>query len=97
MKWINQLFLVCLAACMSCSSTTSVDRSYNQGINIIPTPVSLQVELGRFMLNGNTCLYVSSDEGKNVAEFFARKLRQSTGFSLPLWILVIMIMLFRLS
>ncbi len=83
MKWINQLFLVCLAACMSCSSTTSVDRSYNQGINIIPTPVSLQVGLGRFMLNGNTCFYVSSDEGKNVAEFFARKLRQSTGFSLP--------------
>lgn len=74
MKWINKLFVVCsMTMCISCSSSSDLDKTYNQGINIIPAPQNLQVNQGQFVLNKNTHFYVSSEKAQRVAEFFSQK------------------------
>ena len=66
----------------SCSTQSVSDKAYNQGINLIPTPVSLQQQDGKFSLTSGTTFQVTSEEGKAVATFFANKLKSSTGFDL---------------
>jgi hexosaminidase len=56
-------------------------KSYNQGINIIPQPQSLVVEEGVFTLDDKTGFYAATPAVKKVAEFFADKIKSSTGFS----------------
>ena len=72
-----------LCLCVSCTEKTLPEKCYNEGINIIPAPASLMVEEGKFRLSLNTSFCVSSSEARVVAEFFASKLKSSTGFSLP--------------
>ena len=55
----------------SCDDAPGKAKAYNQGINIIPTPVSLTQNEGNFKLNKNTKIYASTPEAKTVAEFFA--------------------------
>jgi hexosaminidase len=57
---------------------------YNQGINIIPAPLSLVQNEGGFKLNKNTAVYASGEEAKTIAAFFAPKIRRSTGFPLTI-------------
>ena len=66
----------------SCSTQSVSDKAYNQGINLIPAPVSLQQQDGKFNLTSGTTFQVTSEEGKAVATFFANKLKSSTGFDL---------------
>ncbi len=85
----NLLSTVCMALFMgfmtSCGGGASVsDKVYNQGINLIPTPVSLQQQQGKFALTGSTTFQASTDEAKAVAEFFAKKLKASTGYTLAI-------------
>ena len=44
---------VCVAATLglltSCGTQTAPERTYNEGINIIPMPASLQQQEGRFL------------------------------------------------
>ena len=46
---------VCVAATLglltSCGTQTAPERSYNEGINIIPMPASLQQQEGRFLFS----------------------------------------------
>lgn len=65
----------------SCGFATSPVRSYNEGINIIPTPASLQQTEGYFQLSSTTPFYAPSAEAKTIAEFFAAKLKTSTGLN----------------
>ncbi|MDR1781266.1 MAG: glycoside hydrolase family 20 zincin-like fold domain-containing protein, partial [Tannerella sp.] len=67
-----------VALCSSCSEKLS-QASYNEGINIIPAPKSMVVGEGSFKLSTSTVFYASTAEGRTVAEFFAAKLRHSTG------------------
>ena len=53
-----------------------------QDINIIPTPVEMHVGKGNFTLDANTYLVYKGKEVKEVAEFFAEKVRRTTGFPL---------------
>ena len=80
------LKLVCMMLAMgfmtSCGSQSVSDKVYNQGINLIPTPVSLQQQEGKFALTSNAVFKASTPEAKTVAEFFAKKLKTSTGFDL---------------
>ena len=80
------LKLVCMALAMgfitSCGSQSVSDKSYNQGINLIPAPVSLQQLDGKFNLTSSTTFQASTEESKVVADFFAKKLKTSTGFDL---------------
>ncbi len=66
----------------SCSTQSVSDKAYNQGINLIPTPVSLQQLDGKFTLTSGTTFQASTEESKAVANFFANKLKTSTGFDL---------------
>ncbi len=82
----NFAIMCALSACTfltSCgdAGTTKEVMPYNKGINVIPAPVSLVVNQGAFKLNKNTTLNASTPEGKTVADFFAAKLKRSTGYS----------------
>lgn len=68
----------------SCTSLKQDLKTYNQGINIIPQPVSVVQNEGSFILKKNTGFVAETAESKNIAEFFAKKINQSTGFNLGL-------------
>ena len=51
-----QAHALCLLA--SCSEGPTKQMPYNQGINVIPTPVSLVLNEGSFKLNKNTAFSV---------------------------------------
>ncbi|MGL5938461.1 MAG: glycoside hydrolase family 20 zincin-like fold domain-containing protein, partial [Phocaeicola sp.] len=78
----------CITAAMgfitSCGVPTELERSYNEGINIIPQPLELQQQTGRFMLTSTTSFYASTPEAEMIAAFFAAKLQKSTGLTLPI-------------
>jgi hexosaminidase len=80
---MKNVFAVCalsaLAVFSSCNETIE-EKVYNQGINVIPAPLSLVRNEGTFSLNNNTLMYASTPEGKTVATFFAGKLKLSTGY-----------------
>ena len=61
----------------SCCTQSVSDKVYNQGINLIPAPVSLQQQDGKFELNSKAVFKASNAEAKSVAEFFANKLKTS--------------------
>ena len=74
------LKLVCMMLAMgfmtSCGTESVSDKVYNQGINLIPAPVSLQQQEGKFELTSSTTFKASTPEAKTVAEFFANKLKK---------------------
>lgn len=55
---------------------------YDQGINVIPMPKELTEQTGHFELRESTDLLFQGEEAKTIAEFFATKLRRSTGYAL---------------
>lgn len=83
----NKLTNLCLGLSMtllavSCGPTGET-RSYNEGINIIPMPQSLTVQDGTFRVNNSTSISAKTSEAKTVAEYFAMKMRRSTGYDIP--------------
>ena len=59
--------------------------SYNIGNNITPKPKEINFGEGRFSLNGETSFIVNNQpELQQIAEFFALKINQSTGFNLKI-------------
>ena len=82
----KNLITLCMALAMglitSCSTQSVSDKVYNQGINLIPAPVSLRQLDGKFILKSSTTFQASTEESKAVADFFAKKLKTSTGFNL---------------
>lgn len=82
-KLLRKMFL---GACflggflVSCTEENLSERIYNQGSNLLPLPASVQQGTGRFVLNNQTMFYASSSEAKKVADFYADKLRHSTGY-----------------
>ena len=55
---------------------------YNDGINIIPAPVSLIQQEGRLTLKSGATYYASTAQAKTVADFFVAKLKTVTGFKI---------------
>lgn len=83
----NKLTNLCLGLSMtllavSCGPTGET-KSYNEGINIIPMPQSLTVQDGTFRVNNSTSISAKTSEAKTVAEYFAMKMRRSTGYDIP--------------
>ena len=64
----------------SCSEENLSERVYNQGDNLLPVPASVQKGTGRFVLNDQTKIFVASPKAQMVADFYADKLRHSTGY-----------------
>ena len=66
----------------SCSEGPTKQMPYNQGINVIPTPVSLVQNEGSFKLSKNTAFSASTPEAKTVAEYFAAQMNLATGYQI---------------
>lgn len=66
----------------SCGEPAGEVKSYNMGINIIPTPLSLVQNDGSYKLNRNSTFGATTPEAKTVAEFFANKMKASTGYDI---------------
>ena len=82
---LTSLFMALFLGFMTSCGTQSVsDKVYNQGINLIPAPLSMQQQDGKFTLTSGTTFKASSEEAKSVAEFFVKKLKASTGFDLAI-------------
>lgn len=84
MKKLLATFCAGMALCFLafCAEPQGEVKSYNQGINIIPTPQSLVQQDGFFRLNSHTAITAVSPEAKTIAEFFAAKMRTSTGLDI---------------
>lgn len=78
------LSAIALATLASCREAATVEKSYNQGINVIPAPQHLVVNEGAFTLNRKTTLYASTPDAQTVAAFFAAKLQTATGYPFEL-------------
>ena len=80
-KLISKVCMILAIGFMtSCGNT--IEKEYNQGINIIPVPLSLQQQQGKFVLNSNTTIQASTPEAQKIAALFANKLNTSTGFNI---------------
>jgi len=69
------ILVVLLSGC-----TQTADK---EEINITPAPVEVSVGRGSFSLNEKVSFVAVSGEEKTTAEFFASRMRVSTGFPLP--------------
>lgn len=83
---MKKLVSMCAGAALcilaSCSEGPTKQMPYNQGINVIPVPVSLTQNEGVFKVGKNMAFQASTPEAKTVAEFFASKLNLATGYQI---------------
>ena len=80
----QKIKMMCAAAALglfTACSTTPLERTYNEGINIVPAPLSLTQQEGKFLLSSSTSFYAPTPESRIVAQFFADKLKASTGYN----------------
>lgn len=81
---MKKLISMCAGAALcilaSCSEGPTKQMPYNQGINVIPVPVSLTQNEGVFKVGKNMAFQASTPEAKIVAEFFASKINLATGY-----------------
>ncbi|MBO7571539.1 MAG: family 20 glycosylhydrolase [Bacteroidales bacterium] len=81
MKCKLVILIIVASIFMSSCAKNYEQKSYNEGVNIIPVPKEMSVdETKHFVLDKNTVFVVNCDSARNVAEFFAKKLRISTGY-----------------
>lgn len=60
-------------------------KAYNEGINVIPVPVELNVtDSLKFTLTANTVVAVGTPDFANVAAFLTTKIQTSTGYALTI-------------
>ena len=67
---------------VSCGNSATEIKSYNEGINIIPKPLSLEVSNGSFKLKDGMSVHAAGQEEKTVAEYFISKINRATGFDI---------------
>src|SRR5574344_147739 len=83
---MKTLISICMGAVLcaltACSGGTTKEMPYNKGIHIIPQPVSLTQNEGTFKLSRGAAIAASTPESKKVAEFFAAKMKLSTGYNI---------------
>ncbi len=75
------LFAVLATAILVCGCGRQSQKPYNEGINIIPTPVELTRHAGAFTLKRST--RISADSSLDiVADYFSAKMSRATGYAL---------------
>lgn len=83
---MKKLISMCAGAALcvlaSCSEGPTKQMPYNQGINVIPTPVSLVQNEGSFKVSKNMAFSASTPEAKTIAEFFAARMNLATGYQI---------------
>ncbi len=73
-----------LGMVISSCTDAPVERVWNDGINIIPQPVELQVGQGHFTLTNSTSITFNDEGLKPVGTFFAEKLSKATGYNIAI-------------
>ncbi len=68
----------------SCGTQSVSEKEYNQGINVIPAPLSLHQHDRIFTRTSKTTFKAPTSEARTVAEFFVKKLKAPTGFDLAI-------------
>lgn len=83
MNRLKHLFLAAIISfsVLSCGNNI-INKPYNQGINITPTPLELTQNEGTFTLDKNIVFVSQNEEIDKIATFFASKIKRSTGFDL---------------
>lgn len=87
MNKLNLIWAIMLAAIISSCDGSSVhlnEMTYNTGINVTPRPLSLEEKAGKFILSDNVVFVTDNAELEKVANFFAAKIKQSTGYQLAI-------------
>lgn len=83
---MKKLVSMCAGAALtlfaSCSEGPVREMPYNQGINVIPTPVELTQHDGSFKITQKLVFGAPTAEAKTIAEFFAAKINTATGYQL---------------
>lgn len=82
---IKSLYLILFVfiTLFSCESNKVV-KSYNEGLHIVPEPKMIKQQNGEFVLNSKTVFVTNNDTLKKVAEYFAKKIRHSSGYRLDI-------------
>ncbi len=85
MKLHIKLLTIVVGLNLLSSCQSNEPRLYNEGVNIIPIPVSLkETNTERFTLSTTSNIFAGSAETKIIAEFFSSKLNSSTGYSISI-------------
>ena len=79
---LTLLAVVAMGFTNLCSTMQADVKCYNRGINIIPMPQELVATGGEFALTANTTIGAQTTEARTIAEFFAAKINQSTGYAI---------------
>lgn len=83
---MKKLVSMCAGAALtlfaSCSEGPVKKMPYNEGINVIPTPVELTQHDGSFKITKNLVFSAPTAEAKTIADFFAAKINTATGYQL---------------
>ncbi len=75
-------FVVIALLFMACGEKQYEVKEYNKGIHIVPLPALITQQEGVFKLNKKTTLNVKGTDAESVADFFKKKILNSTGFDL---------------
>lgn len=59
-----------------------LEKEYNKGINILPSPQNIVQRSGKFVFCENTRIVISDDSLNQVASFYAQKIQRSTGLNI---------------
>ena len=83
---MKKLITMCAGAALtifaSCNEGAVREMPYNQGINVIPTPVELTQTDGNFTVSRNMAFSATTPEAKTIAEYFAAKMNAATGYQI---------------
>ena len=83
MKKLIPSFLLAVAVlASSCGSGAKVEKPYNKGINITPTPLELIQKTDSLFLSKNFVFVTDNQDVEKVAAYFAAKMKASTGYDL---------------
>jgi hexosaminidase len=70
---------VCLLGCESKEM-----REYNEGVHVIPAPLSITEEEGHFLLKDGMSIKTSSGEGERIGLYLSERLSRATGYKFEL-------------
>lgn len=73
-------FAICLTSCKD--NTPIVQKPYNDGINITPTPLELTKNEGNFKLNNKTAFWINDSAVEKIIALFSAKIKNSTGYNI---------------
>ena len=82
MKHIFIILLAAVSLYYGCQTKRLEVKTYNKGLHIVPLPSHVIESEGVFELTKNTKLVIEGKDADKAANYFASKIKNSTGFEL---------------